>query len=258
MVKVRIDMTGWNMWEHDVPDSRITVLRQTEDVIEKNGKRVAQWLCECNCENHTIFATRGSTLRTGETKSCGCLAQELSSIRLKKYNDYQLNLEDENGLYGIGYCTNTGREFYFDMDDYDKIKDYSWCENKMKSGYCRLETHDKQIGQSILMHWIIVGKKYDHADRNPLNNRKYNLRVATDVENARNHNKQKNNTSGYIGVSFHSGKNKWSAYIVVDKKRNHLGSFINKDDAIRVRLKAEKQYFGEFAPQRHLFEEYNI
>lgn len=144
------------------------------------------------------------------------------------------------------------------MDDYDKIKDYSWCENKMKSGYCRLETHDKQIGQSILMHWIITGKRYDHADRNPMNNRKYNLRAATDTENARNHNKQRNNTSGFIGVSFDKKGNKWMAYIVINKKHQCLGYFIDKNDAIIARLKAEKEYFGDFSPQKELFEQYNI
>ena len=32
----------------------------------------------------------------------------------------------------------------------------------------------------------------------------------------------------------------------------------NLEDAIYNRLKAEKQYFGEFAPQRHLFSQYGI
>lgn len=41
------------------------------------------------------------------------------------------------------------------------------------------------------MHYLIVGKYFDHADRNPLNNRKYNLRKATIIDNARNHSKQK-------------------------------------------------------------------
>lgn len=41
-------------------------------------------------------------------------------------------------------------------------------------------------------------------------------------------------------------------------KQKSLGKFINKKDAIVARLKAEKEYFGEFAPQRRLFEEYGI
>ena len=40
------------------------------------------------------------------------------SETFKKYNTYDLS-----GEYGIGY-TSKGEEFYFDLDDYDKIKDY--------------------------------------------------------------------------------------------------------------------------------------
>lgn len=60
----------------------------------------------------------------------------------KKYNRYDLNLKDEHGLYGVGYCFNTGHEFYFDMDDYDKIKDYCWSEDKTKN-YSRVRAYDR-------------------------------------------------------------------------------------------------------------------
>lgn len=39
----------------------------------------AYWKCICDCGTEVI--TRGSCLRTGVTKSCGCLARELSSTR---------------------------------------------------------------------------------------------------------------------------------------------------------------------------------
>ena len=45
---------------------------------------------------------------------------------------------------------------------------------------------------------------------------------------------------------------------MINKRNINLGSYQNKKDAIRARLVAEKQYFGEFAPQRHLFKEYGI
>lgn len=35
MVKVKEDMTGWIMSEHGVPDSKIKVIKQTEDYIKK-------------------------------------------------------------------------------------------------------------------------------------------------------------------------------------------------------------------------------
>lgn len=174
----------------------------------------------------------------------------------KKYNKYDLS-----GEFGVGWTSNTNNEFYFDLDDYDKIKNYCWYEHANKDGYRSLQTNiriDDKTRSTIKMHWIVANKYYDHKNRNPLDNRKINLRPANNQDNARNHNKQKNNTSGFIGVNWHKQHQMWVARITIDKKKIHLGYFFNKDDAVKIRLQAEVKYFKEFAPQRHLFEKYGI
>jgi hypothetical protein len=253
MVKVKEDMTGWKMWEHDVPDSRIIVLEQTEDYVKPCGRHEAQWLCECNCDLHTQFIVAGDKIRSGHTKSCGCLVRELAGQRAKKYNRYDLS-----GNYGIGWTTNTNDEFYFDLDDYDKIKDYCWHSQPHLDGYCSLEARNPINGKHIRMHVLLGFKWHDHIDRNPFNNRKANLRPATIQENNRNRSLSKRNTSGYIGVRWNEKLCKWTAEIRIDKKTKYLGAYLDKNEAIKARLKAESKYFGEFAPQRHLFEEYGI
>lgn len=264
MVKVKEDMTGWKMWEHGVPDSRLTVIERAEDYICPSGEHRPRWLCECNCDKHTKIIVFGSSLRNGHSKSCGCLKSEVVSDNTKKVfcktNFYDLNFEDEYGLYGIGYCSNTGRPFYFDMDDYNKIKDYCWYEHiYKKQKYSDLRTNVPNSRSSIKMHYLIAEKYSDHIDRNPLNNRKHNLRKASATENGRNRGLQSNNTSGFTGVWFRKDTNKWSAVIAIAKNKVvSLGCFENKEDAIKARLEAEAKYFEEFAPQRHLFEEYGI
>lgn len=272
MVKVKEDMTGWKMWEHGIPDSRLIVIKQVEDYVQPNGVHSAQWLCECNCDKKTKFVVRSNDLRGGHTKSCGCLQIERATNAVKKYNKYKLNLIDEHGLYGIGYCSNTGRKFYFDMDDYNKIKDYCWHERKYTNNYSvpmtRLSKNDAKTMtlpnneivnvRDIRFHYLIYGKYSDHLDRNPFNNRKYNLRIATFKENSRNISVGSKNTSGFIGVSIDKRYNKWRAYITVNGRQISLGMFEHKDDAIRARLEGEVKYFGEFSSQRHLFEKYNI
>lgn len=57
-----IDMTGWIMKEHGVPDSLLTVIS-----YQGNSK----WLCSCKCGKETI--TKSDRIRSGGTKSCGCL-----------------------------------------------------------------------------------------------------------------------------------------------------------------------------------------
>ena len=70
MVKVREDMTGWHMWEHGVPDSRLTVIKQVEDKVLSNNEHKAQWLCKCSCGNTRVVL--GRKLRNGEITHCGC------------------------------------------------------------------------------------------------------------------------------------------------------------------------------------------
>ena len=253
MVKVRKDMTGWIMSEHGFPNSRIIVLEQAEDYISPQGKHQARWLCKCTCGNPNNFIVKGLELNSGDTQSCGCIRWETH----KKYNTYQLNLKDEHGQYGIGYCSNTGHEFYFDMEDYNKIKDYCWYEIDCGE-YHTMEAWERNTNTQIKMYWLIIGKYCDHADRNAFNNRKYNLRQANASENSANRSVLLRNTSGFIGVSWDKSRNKWAAHIGAKNKKMHLGRFTNKEGAIRARLQAEKQYFGEFAPQRHLFKEYGI
>ena len=75
-----IDMTGWIMSEHGQPDSRLTVLKRAEDHITSGGNHQVQWLCECSCLNekgeHPTIIVRANALRSGNTKSCGCLFKE--------------------------------------------------------------------------------------------------------------------------------------------------------------------------------------
>ena len=255
MVKVKVDMTGWKMWEHGIPDSKLTVIQQAEDYIDVNGRHLAQWLCECNCEEHNKIVVLGTALthKSKPTRSCGCLHKERVTQVCKKYNQYDLS-----GKFGIGWTSNTNEEFYFDLEDYDLIKDYCWSESVDSRGYHSLIARDPETHKRVKLCWILGYKGCDHINRNPLDNRKNNLRPANTTENAMNRSINSKNTSGVIGVSWHKRDEVWSAYINLNKKRISLGSFVNKNEAIQARLRGEIKYFGEFAPQKHLYEEYGI
>lgn len=73
----KIDMTGWIMKEHGVPDSRITVLEQDKT----NTTKITKWICQCECG--TIFSADGTKIRNGWTRSCGCLQKEITSTRTR-------------------------------------------------------------------------------------------------------------------------------------------------------------------------------
>lgn len=253
MVKVRIDRTGQKI-------GLLTIIKQVEDYVTPQGKHHAQWLCECDCGSEPVIKTDSylSSRRSIAPHSCGCAGKESAHIANTKNNKIITNLEDENGLYGIGYCSNSNQEFYFDMDDYELIKGYTWNAHMHKTGYVSLEAYDTSRKHVVKMTTILGCKYYDHIDRNPLNNRRYNLRPATQQENSRNQTKMKNASSQYIGVSWNKRDKVWASQIRIDGKNILLGNFHNEEDALVARLQAEVKYFKEFAPQKHLFEQYGI
>lgn len=86
----------------------------------------------------------------------------------------------------------------------------------------------------------------DHINGNRSDNRLSNLRVATHQENQRNRCLQRNNTSGTPGVHWSTGQKRWISRIKIDGRMRQLGTFIDKDEAIRARKEAEKEIFGSF------------
>lgn len=84
----------------------------------------------------------------------------------------------------------------------------------------------------------------DHLNRDRADNRWANLRSVQRLENARNHGVQKNNTSGFPGVSRRDGK--WRVRIGEGGKRTNLGSFACLGRALVVRRQAEARlgYYG--------------
>lgn len=247
MVKVKEDISG-NKY------GRLTVIKQSEeDYIKPNGKREALWICKCECGNFTTLIKH--KLTSGHTKSCGCFARESAIKKLesidKRYNNKKYNTYDLSGEYGIGYTTNTNKPFYFDLEDYDLIKDNAWYEDN--HGYA-ISRNINKIGKSanIKMHKLIgnnIGEDtiVDHINHNTLDNRRVNLRIVTRSENQANMKRRTDNTSGVTGVYYDKRGDRWSASIQFNHNVIYLGSSKNKEEAIKMRKDAEEKYFGEYS-----------
>ena len=236
------------MWEHGVPESRLTVIRQAQDKIRPNGTHIKRWIVECNCEKHTIFEVDGGSIKSGNTTSCGCV---------RGYNKYDLTKE-----YGIGITSNTNEEFYFSLDKYDLIKDYVWRVSiDKRNGYKRLVTsiHYPDGKCKIKTIWsMITGYDYcDHKNGNTLDNRNENLRQSTHLLNMQNRKTHKNNKTTEPGID--SVNNKHSVHIRCNNKEYNLGTYNDFNIALTVRVRAEAAIFDkEYAPHRDLFNKYNI
>ena len=137
-------------------------------------------------------------------------------MSLKKRNKYII--KDD---YVIGFTNNTNKEFYFDLEDYDKVSQCSWSEND--NGYIITYTINRK--KAIRLHRYVMNLEmcsYPIIDH-------------------------KNNKCGIKGVSLDKRNNKYSARIMVNGKNIFLGYFEDKEKAKESRNKAEQKYFGEFA-----------
>ena len=141
-----------------------------------------------------------------------------------------------------------GLQVKVSKEDFIYLSGFNW--NLSSSGYVSFEAGKKQKS----MHRLIAERagidcqnQIDHKDGNRLNNQRGNLRAATFIENGQNHGKNKNNTSGYKGVSWDKQKEKWSARIGVNKKYVFLGCYDTKEAASFAYQLAAKKYHGEYA-----------
>lgn len=130
-----------------------------------------------------------------------------------------------------------------DTEDIDIAKQYNWHINK--GGYV---TYKSDTMGHIFLHRLVTkceeDKIVDHINRNPLDNRKENLRICTQTENMQNKSIQSNNKSGHAGVFYYDKINKWGSRITVNKKNINLGYFESIEDAIKIRKEAEERYFA--------------
>lgn len=119
------------------------------------------YVCRCECGNTKNVKVR--EMLTLKYPMCAkCSKKERDAITTNKY--------DLTGEYGIGWDSD-GNEFWFDLEDYDKIKNISW--HKSKSGYftgkikgtntivslCRVIYGETDPSRRVQHR---TGNKYDH------------------------------------------------------------------------------------------------
>lgn len=219
---------------------RLTVL---ELAPERKQNKVT-WLCQCSCGKLTSVV--GNSLSTGNTTSCGCAKLD----RLIKYNKEVHRTHNRYDVFGdyTKVWTNSGVEFVVDTSDLDVILNYGWYTHP--DGYIR----GFENGAHFLLHRKLMNAKddefVDHRNGITLDNRRCNLRICTNEQNAQNAKLQVNNTVGFKGVTIKrrkNGKLVYCASIGFNGKRIYLGEFYNIEEAINARIIAEKKYYGEFS-----------
>src|SRR6266699_193066 len=99
----------------------------------------------------------------------------------------------------------------------------------------------------FMLHGEWCPREIDHWDRVTSNNRPSNLRKATESQQSQNKAMQRNNTSGYRGVTA-APNGKWIAQYQLHRKNHNLGTFETKEEAAEVARLARLNAFSAFAP----------
>ncbi len=175
----------------------LTVLRRVDN--DKWGNPC--WICQCACGNTHI--TQGSCLRSGSTMSCGCKRrQNVTTHGLSKSPLYRI-WKDLKSRLGCSMCEEW-------LNDFQVF--YDFCiNNGWKQGLCPQRIDRHRIFSQLNCCFVTwrISHLHGHVPSN--------------------------NTSGYIGVTWHKLSRKWRARIMVHGSLVDLGYHNTEDEACVAR-----------------------
>jgi hypothetical protein len=231
------------------------------------------WLCKCDCGKDTFVS--GANLRTGNTKSCGCLVfkniagQKFGKLTVLKQDGFSRNGEalwlcrcecgNEKIINGSnlrrGHIVSCGCK----SPNYKHGMRNSLIYKKHAEMLCRCRNKNNPLygGRGITVcdqwhrfepfyEWALStgyhdGLSLDRIDPNG-NYEPSNCRWADSFVQAQNQRVARNNSTGISGV-YPKG-DKFACSITANGKRKHLGTFETIEEAKEVRIKAEFELWG--------------
>lgn len=218
----------------DLTGQRFGILTVIEREGNDNNGR-ALWKCSCDCGKTTT--TRGKNLRSGNTKSCGCMRGTSGGVT--EYISPEYRKHNGNTLYTVwlGMIRRCYNEHCENFHRYGG-RGIKVCE-EWKNNF---ETFVKWALSNGYNHDLQIDRMDNDGNYEPSN-----CRWVTVVENARNRNMLESNKSGCSGVIHivaKEGKEKWRVIIGVDNKKVCCGTYYNYEDAVNARKEAENKYWN--------------
>lgn len=163
-----------------------------------------------------------------------------------RYTQEALEVEDVGCVF---VPLTRGKVAIIDSCDAHLILPYKW--HATAKGYAA--RRPRKGGPTEFMHRVILGLpigervlEADHINRDRLDNRRSNLRVATSSLNSANAGRTIG-ISGLRGVTWQPRCGRWRARIEVNGREHFLGHFSSVEEAARAYDIAALEHFGVFA-----------
>lgn len=134
-------------------------------------------------------------------------------------------------------------------EDATEVSRFRWYAVRFPNQYTWYAyRHDGARPVAMHRHILNVqsGVLVDHRNRNGLDNRRGNIREATNRQNIANSRRRRSNTSGYRGVHRHTETGRWIAQCRGGTPRS-LGSFDTAEEAAKAYDRAARERYGAFA-----------
>lgn len=189
---------------------KLTVLRL--DKHRPSGR--SSWLCQCDCGNQCVVTA--DSLHFNKRKSCGCLHR----------SGEPGEIEDLTG------------QVFGRLTALTPLGNGSW--------KCRCECGTEiNVSQDSLLHGYFrsCGCVRQERQENLLETLTFVEHTCLEVLERRK--SRSDNTSGFRGVS-RGPDNKWLVTIGMQGKRYYVGLFLNFEDAVKARLRAEEVLHDHF------------
>lgn len=204
----KLDLTGQRF-------GKLTVLRPAENIAGRTA-----WTCLCDCGRETVVRT--SHLRSGITKTCGC----------------QHSTGDPLALTYMGVTCEEKRTLRKRLDlsgqRFSMLTVLRPAENVggQTAWVCRCDCGQETVVRTAHLrsgHTKTCGHRTDDY-----------------LKTLRSETEQERYTSGVRGVYWIPRERRWKATICFQRKRYYLGVYLNVEDAVRARKKAEEELHGNF------------
>lgn len=136
-----------------------------------------------------------------------------------------------------------------DASDYEYLNHWKWYLSN--TGYVVRIIGKYETQKTVYMHKQVVPSdapfQTDHANQNKLDNRRTNLRIATEGQNRVNVPIRPNNKSGYVGVRRdYTCKSTWIVQLGYGATR-FVRRYHSLEEAIDARDKEAAKRYGDFA-----------